>query len=57
MLLKVIPLFLFNRDSFGINWYNKFKVLDQSYREMIENFPKPTGKAIIEFVDKKFSVK
>ncbi|MCL6088184.1 MAG: hypothetical protein M1475_07205 [Actinobacteria bacterium] len=57
MLLKVLHLFLFNKNSFGIKLYDKFKVLDQSYREMIENFPKSTGKAVIEFVDKKFTVK
>ena len=57
MLLKVLPLFLFKKDSFGIKWYDKFKVLDESFREMIENFPKPTGKAVIEFVDNKFTVK
>lgn len=57
MLLKVLPLFLFNKKSFGVNWHDKFKVLDQSYREMIENFPKPTGRAVIEFVDKKFTIK
>lgn len=57
MLLKVLPMFLFNKNSFGVKWHGKFIVLDESFREMIENFPKPTGKAIIEFVDKKFTVK
>jgi len=52
MLLKILPLFLLNIKSFGDNWYNKLKVLDQFYREMIENFPRPTGKAVIELVAK-----
>jgi len=57
MLLKILPFFLTNKESFGVKWHNKFKVLDESFREMIENFPKSMGKAVIELVDKKFTIK
>lgn len=57
MLLKILPLFLTSKESFEVEWHNKFKVLDESFLEMIENFPKPMGKAVIELVNKKFTIK
>ena len=56
MFLKTIPHFLLKVEDFGKDWKHKFKVLDESLREMIKNFPKPLGKAIIELVDLKFTV-
>lgn len=56
MFLKTIPHFLLTTEDFGKDWKHKFKVLDDSLREMIENFPKSTGKAVIELVDLKFTV-
>ncbi len=33
----------------------KYKILDESFREMIEGFPKPLGRAMEELVEKKFT--
>jgi hypothetical protein len=54
MITKTFPLLQLTCNEFSNGWNKKYKVLDQSFKEAVANFPEHFGRTVEELIEKKF---
>jgi hypothetical protein len=57
MVTKTFPLLQLKSGEFSDGWLEKYKVLDESFEEMVADFPKRLGRSVEELIQKKFQDK